>query len=357
MSRLIFYHPLPDWGGLARVYVELGKALAGRGATVAVVCPGGSSVAEGCRGLDVIPFDDRGAWLSDGNRLAGVLREFSADAVCVAHDDPHLTVAWAVRRSGRGAVLRRVPTGAEAEVSLGTRLAVRLAPTWFVHTSAAEAKASEPVSRLRGRVIADLAIDPSPLERVIAAPTPIGTSTLVVVTDPYAQRATAAALRTVATLRGRGHPVRAILVGTPHDVNEVRVHATALGLGDALTILGDPIDRAPVLAAADAVWITADRDDGGIAVLDAMALGRTPIVTRGVMAERFVTHDQTGIVVDRDDALSTAAVITLLQADASLLEQIGHAAQLSIRARRGLSASADAFMAVLNEAATARVAA
>ncbi len=357
MSRLVFFHPSPEWDGLARVYVEIGKALAARAVTVAIVCPGGSPVALGCSPLDILPFDDRGSWFSDGIRLSQTLRDFGSDAVVVAGDEAHLLAAWAVRRSGRGAVFRRMRTGVASPVTLKTRLAVRLAPTWFVHSSQGDAKASEPVKQLRGRIIADLAVDPTQFERVVAAPTPIGTSTVAIVTDPDAQRATASALRTVAAMRRHGHPLRTLLLGTPHDVNEVRVHATALGLGDTMTLLGDPIDRAPVLAAADMVWVAADHDDGGIAVLDAMSLGCTVIATRGTMAERYLKHGDTGVIVERDDALASAALITLLQADAQHMRRMGEAAQADVFARRGLSAVCESFMGVLSDAAVAQVAA
>lgn len=357
MSRLVFYHPSPEWNGLARVYLEVGKALAARGVTVAVACPPTSDVATACGMLDILPVEDRGAWHSDGVRLGNTLREYGCDAIVVAGDDAHLVAARAVRRAGRGAVFRRIRTGIATPITLRTRLAVRLAPTWFVHSSVAEARASEPRKKLRGRIVADVAIDPMQFERVIAAPTPIGTSTIAIVTDPESQRATAAALRTVASMRSHGHPLRALLLGTPHDANELRVHATALGLGDSITLLGDPIDRAPLLAAADLVWVTADHDDGGIAVLDAMALGCAVVATRGTMAERYVRNGETGIIAERDDALASAALFTLLQSDQALLAQIGTAAQADVRARRGLSAVCEAYMAVLTDAAVAQVAA
>jgi glycosyltransferase involved in cell wall biosynthesis len=357
MSRLVFYHPAPEWDGLARVYLEVGKALAARGVTVAIACPEGSDVSVACSLLEHLNVEERGARFADSARLAVTLREFVCDAIVVAGDDAHLLAAWAVRRAGRGAVFRRMRTGIASPVTVKTRIAVRLAPTWFVHSSQAEARASEPLKKLRGRMIADLAVDPLQFERVIAAPTPIGTSTVAIVTDPESQRATAAALRTVAAMRARGHPLRALLIGTPHDVNEVRVHATSLGLGDSITILGDPVDRAPLLAAADLVWVAADHDDGGIAVLDAMALGCAVVATRGTMAERYIQHGETGVIAERDDALASAALLTLLQADASHLQQMGDAAQADVRARRGLSAVADAYMTVLNDAAAAQVAA
>ena len=357
MSRIVFFHASPEWDGLARVYLEMGKALAARGVTVGIVCPPASPVAEACRALDVLPFAERGSWFADGLRLALLLREYGCDALMVADEEEHLLAAWAVRRSGRGAVLRRIRTGVAADVTFRTRLAVRLAPTWFVHSSATEAEASEPVKRLRGRLIADLAIDPAQFERTVGAPTPIGTSTIALVTDPGAQRATAAALRTIAAMRQRGHPIHTLLIGVPHDINEVRVHATALGFGDAVVFLGDPVDRGPLLAAADLVWVVADHEDGGIAVLDAMALGVPVVVTRGTMAERYVKHGDTGIIAERDDALATAALVTLMRADPVQLSRMREAAQAEVQSRRGLSAVADAIATVLQDAAVAQVAA
>jgi hypothetical protein len=357
MSCIAFFHPSPDWDGLARVYLEIGRALSARGITVGIVCPAASPVAAACTALDLLPFEMHGSLFADSNRLSQLLRQYGCEALMVAGENEHLLAALAVRRSGRGAVLRRIRTGASSDLTIRTRLAVRLAPTWFVHTSGAEAQASEPLGKLRGRVVADLAIDPAQFDRITGAPTPIGTSTIALVTDPGAIRATAAALRSIAAMRQRGHPIHTLLIGTLHDASEVRVHATSLGFGDAIAFLGDPLDRAPLLAAADLVWVVAERDDGGIAVLDAMALGVPVLVTRGTMAERYVQPGETGIVTERDDALATAALITLLRADTALLSRLSEQALAGIRSRRALSAVADTIAAVLQQAGVAQVAA
>ena len=350
MTRIVFFHPDPAWDGLARVYIELGQALLARGARVAVACPAGSSVAEGAGGLEMLPVDVRGSFFADATRLTAVLRGFRSDAIVVAGDDAHLLAATAVRRTGRGVVVRRVRTGVAAPLGFRTRLAVRFVPTWFMHSSAADAGASEPVRGLRGRFVADLAVDPAPFENVVASPTPIGTSTVAIVIDSHSRRATAAALRTVAALRARGHPMHALLIGTPHDPNEVRVHATALGLGDSVSFVGDPRDRAPLLAAADFVWVAADNDDGGLAALDAMVLARPVIVTRGTMAERYVRHGETGLVTERDDAQASAALIATVQADRTQLTRIGEEARATILASSGLNDAADAMLAALTGA-------
>jgi hypothetical protein len=81
------------------------------------------------------------------------------------------------------------------------------------------------------------------------------------------------------------------------------------------------------------------------------------IVSRGTMAERFVRHLQTGVMAERDDALASASLIAQLMANQTLLKGMGSAARDELRARRGLSATADAIMKVLREASTAQVAA
>jgi len=247
--------------------------------------------------------------------------------------------------------------GSASSLAFRTRLAVRMVRTWFVHSSAADARAAAPVKKLRGRIVADLAVDPLQFERVIAATKPLGTSTIAVVTDSSSQRATAAALRSIAAMRRRGHPIQALLLGTPDDVSEVRVHATALGLGEDLVLAGDPIDRAPLLASADIVWVTADGDDGGLAVLDAMSLGCPVIATRGTVSERYVKHGETGLLVDRDDAFASAALVTLLRSDPAQMARLREAAMAEVRARRGLSSVADAIVAALEDASVPQAAA
>ena len=111
MSRIVFYHPAPEWDGLARVYLEVGKALAARAVTVALACPEESDVAAACGVFEILPVQTRGSWFSDGIRLSATLREFVCDAIVVAGDDAQLLAAWAIRRSRRGAVFRRMRTG------------------------------------------------------------------------------------------------------------------------------------------------------------------------------------------------------------------------------------------------------
>lgn len=357
MTRVVLYHPDAHWSALARVYLEMGRALSTRGVTVAMACPAVSDVASAAMPLEILPVSPRGSWWADGTRLGQLLRDYGADAVVAADDEAQLVAAWAVRRAGRGVVIRRMREGVTVPETVSARLAVRLAPTWFMHSAEADAAVDMPVPRLRGRFAANIAIDPSAFDRVVAAPTPIGTITITLVTDPVSTRATAAALRAIAALRARGHPLRALLIGHPHDVNEVRVHATALGLGDSVTLLGDPVDRAPLLAASDLVWVTANHDDGSLATLDAMALGRPVLVTRGTTPERFVRNGQTGIVLDPDDAFASAASVTHLLGDSPYLDRLGEAARQEVRSNGAQTLLADRIVSAVKKAVSSQAAA
>jgi hypothetical protein len=356
MTRVVAVPPSGAWSVEARVLLELLRGLSRHGVGVGVAAARGTAVAQGATSM-ALPLVEHDAgdagWLRAGARLAELARANDVDAFLVADAVTQLAAARAVRSTGRGVVLRRLPTGVAQAASTRTRIATRLAPTWFVHGTAADAEASARVPAVRGRVVAPPSVDAAALRSVAPAPTPLGTRTLVLVTDRDARRATSAAIRAVAALRRRGHPWRVHVVGTPHDENEVRVHGTAVGLGDALQLLGEPVDRAPIVAGADVVWVVADHDGGGVAVLEAMALGRPVLVARGTLGERWIDHPLTGLIVERDDALGSAATLALLDEDDAVREALGAAARLDHDAQH-LTADPAAALATAIERAVGR---
>jgi glycosyltransferase involved in cell wall biosynthesis len=319
VTRLLAVFPAPAWSVEARVQLDLLVGLARRGVGVVVATPRGGTVAQAAEaaGLPVTPHEPGEAgWLRHGGLLAEAMVAHDVDALLVGDEATHLAAARAVRQAGRGVIFRRVPTGAPLARSLRTRVAARLAPTWLVHATAADAEGSARIATVRGRVVAPLGVDGVALRRVPPLAAPLGVRTLVLVVDRDARRATSAAIRAVAALRRHGHPWRVVVLGTPHDENELRVHATAVGLGDACAVVGAPPVTAALVGGADIVWVVADHDAGGVAVLEAMALGRPLLVARGTLGERFVDHPHTARVVDKDDALANAALLAALEPEA-----------------------------------------
>jgi glycosyltransferase involved in cell wall biosynthesis len=347
--HIVLYHPHAAWTGSGRVALELARGLIASGHDVRLACPGGSESgrAVAAAGVSLLHAERFGTWVAEAERLASALREQTADAVIVTDDRDQFVAAWAVRRVGYGAVLRRMRTGARTPSGLRVRVAMRMAPTWYVHTSAADARAAGPAPGARGRIVADIGVNPAAFAHVVPARVSGGGMLVALVSDTLSPTATASAIRAVASARQRGVPLRLVLLGTLADANEVRVHATAVGLGESAAIVGDPLDRAALLAAADLVWVVADHDDGAIAVLEAQALRRPVLVARGTMGERYVQHARTGMVLERDDALANAGVLAELCAQPASLAELashGHAAVLE---RKGVSASVDAVTRAL----------
>lgn len=357
MTRVVAVLPSPAWSVDARVVLELLRGLARHGLGVAVATPAQGAVAQGAArmALPVVPHDPGDAgWLRTGAALGALAREHDAAALLVADEATHLAAARGVRVAGGGIVVRRVASGAPLATSVRTRLAARLAPTWLVHATPAEAEGSARIAAVRGRVVVPLSVDTAALRAVPPLAVPLGTRALVLVTDRGARRATGAAVRAVAALRRRGHPWRVTVVGAPYDENELRVHGTAVGLGDALALAGEPVDRAALVAGADAVWVVADHDEGGVAVLEAMALGRPVLVTRGTLGERYVDHPLTGLVVERDDDLGNAALLAMLDDDDAAREALGDAARLDHDARHANADPAAPLARAIAGAASSR---
>jgi glycosyltransferase involved in cell wall biosynthesis len=111
------------------------------------------------------------------------------------------------------------------------------------------------------------------------------------------------------------HPeLRLILVGVGSTDEDLQMHVAALGLTGIVSFLGSRDDELAVLSAADLGWVIADHDTGAFAALDLMALRVPVLVTRGIIAQRYIVDGSTGILLPPADAPSIAATIASLLA-------------------------------------------
>ncbi|PWD52557.1 colanic acid biosynthesis glycosyltransferase WcaL [Serinibacter arcticus] len=148
-------------------------------------------------------------------------------------------------------------------------------------------------------------------------------------------------LHAVAILRGRGHRVRATLVGGGELEERLRATSSALGLDDVVTFTGplpqpqvrDVVGTADVLAAPCVVGSDGNADGLPTVVLEAMALG-TPCVTTGVTGlGEAVVHESTGLVVDQHDPTGLAEAVARLDADPALARSLATAARALVQDR------------------------
>ena len=333
--RVLFFHTGREWSGEARVFAAAGRALMSRGYQVTYACPA-ESVAErraAEEGLEAVPMDLDGPWLMQAHRLKQVLLDYFVEVVYVHSEREQLIASAAVRLAERGAVVRRTPIGGHLVTSRGARFAMRLAATGFVFTSAAELQSAVlPTRRALEPVIADLGVDVARYDAVrpAAAQSLGGAGTgrvLVCVYEPSARMRIATVLRTVAMLAPRHPDLRLVIVGRGADHEDLRMHAAALGITNAVKLLGERDDQLSVLRSADIGWVAADHDDAAFGALDFMALRVPVLADRGSVVQRYVADGITGILLPPGDVPTTAATVASFLAhddDRTAMGNAGH---------------------------------
>jgi glycosyltransferase involved in cell wall biosynthesis len=134
-------------------------------------------------------------------------------------------------------------------------------------------------------------------------------------------------LRAAVLVRESLPDVRFLLVGHGPLEAQMRAEAARLGLDDTVIFAGFRED-VPRLAAALDVFALSSRHEGlSIALMEAMALGKPPVVTSVGGLPELVTHDRDGLLVPPGDPGALAAgIVTVLQ-DRALAGRLGEAAR------------------------------
>ena len=336
--RVLFFHAGREWSGEARVFAVAGRALMSRGYQVTYACRAESLVEQRVtdEGLEAVPMDLDGPWLAQAHRLKQVLLDYFVEVVYVHDEREQLIASAAVRLAERGAVVRRTPAGGRLVTSRGARLAMRLAATGFVFTSTGELQSAVlPTKRALEPVVAELGVDVARYDAVRAAsPQSLGSvgpgHVVVCVYEPSARVRVATVLRTVAMLAPRHPDLRLVIVGRGADHEYLRMHAAALGITNAVKLLGERDDQLSVLRAADIGWIAADCDDAAYGALDFMAL-RVPVVAeRGTVVQRYVADGITGLLLPPGDVPATAATVAAFLAHDEERAAMGNAGHVRV---------------------------
>jgi len=355
--RVLFYCGSPEWSGSARVFAEAGRALRARGYQVVYVCAPESAVEQQAAsyGLEVVPVETDGSWMAASVRLREVLLERFAEAVFVHTEREHLVAAWAVRLAERGAVVRRTPAGMRFEAGPASRVATWLAASGFIFTSAGERQAAPPLRGAVAPLVADLGIDVTRYDDVRSA-TPQSTGVgpagrlLVCVCDAAARARAATVLRTVALLAPRHPELRLALLGPGSDVEDLRMHAAALGISRIVGHLGERDDHLAVLRVAHVGWVVADHDTAAYGALDLMALRKPVLVERGTVAQRYVADRITGIHLPPGDAPAAAAELAAVLAHDEGREAMGQAGRTRAARDFGEAAMVDCLERAITSA-------
>ncbi len=145
--------------------------------------------------------------------------------------------------------------------------------------------------------------------------------------DP--QKGLPALLHAFSKLTRRWPRAALLIAGAGPEREALERLAVKLGIADRIHMLGFQQDVRPVLAALD-VFVLPSRWEGfGLATLEAMAAGLPVVVTDVPGSRDLVQHEQTGLVVPRNDSDALAQAVARCLSQAELRAQLGHRARIA----------------------------
>jgi glycosyltransferase involved in cell wall biosynthesis len=121
--------------------------------------------------------------------------------------------------------------------------------------------------------------------------------------------------------------VRFLLVGQGPLEAQTRRQAEQLGLGDTVVFAGFREDVPRLIAAVDLFALSSLHEGLSIALLEAMALGKPPVVTRVGGLPELIEHRRHGLLVPPADPSALAAGIVAMLQDPDLRARLGQAAR------------------------------
>ena len=334
--RALFYVGEQRWNGCARAFVAAARGLASRGHQVTLVAPGGSTAARRAEalGVDTVPVDPEASAAGDTWGLRRVLQERFVEVAFVHGDREQLVVSTAMRLAERGAVIRRVPAFLTPAFLRSGKLAMRIASAGLLFTTQEEmnqAVSSPAIASLPlAPMVAPLGVDAAAYDSL--RPVARGTlnvspqSLLIVCAYEHSARLRlATAMRTLALLLPLHPEIHLAVLGPGSLDDDLKMHAAALGVSNAVTFLGQRTDDLAVLRAADAGWVVAGGDDGAFAFLDLMAM-RTPVLAdRSPLSQHYVADGISGLLLSPGAPSHTAAAVAPFVVHQNLRSAMGNA--------------------------------
>ncbi len=332
--KYLFLHSGREWSGTARTFAAAAHALARRGHSVTFAAEPDSTVervvsetatARERSLLDVEPMELGGTWLGAARRLARLARRQKSDVVFVHTDREHLVAAVAFRLGSRARVVRRIRAGRGSGIDRTGRIAARIAPTCYLFASAADAESAHIPRHAVGRIVAKMGVSEAVPQN--AGDLAGDDVNIVCIHDASSRSRAAAAIRTVAMLAPRHPGLRLIVIGEGAYDDDLKMQAAALNALPLVTFLGDRADQIQIMRTARLGWVVADSDTAVFGILDFMSLGIPVLAPENSVAQDYVLHDITGMLVPSDDANLTAADAAELLTSDSRREAMGAAAR------------------------------
>ena len=153
----------------------------------------------------------------------------------------------------------------------------------------------------------------------------------------------------VASLRARGIPARALLIGDGPMRPAIEARARDLGVAADVLIAGFHQDVRPLLAASDVVALPSiSVETFSLAALEAMALGRPVVLSEIGGAAEMVRPGENGFLFPAHDTPALVESLAAL-ADPAARERMGAAARATVEARFSERAMVDRYEGLLQQ--------
>lgn len=326
--RLLFVHAAGSWTGASRVFATVAHALAARGHETAVAAPDGSAMARivprSAAKLFTLPTERRAR--ADAAQVREVIEEHRSETVFVHSEAEHVMAAQALKKVGRGALVRRIGAGGVLEVTARTLRAEAAWPTRYLYTSEAPT-ASASRAGLPAAVRVELGVE---LPEVPPPPARDPYAVVACIAASEAIRRATQVVRAVALLAERHTQLRLRVIGSVAADPDLHVLATALGLAGRVDWFPQGSRAVDVLDGVGAGWVVADGDDAGLGVLHLMAHGIVPLAERTPVTARYLTDGIHGVLMSSLHPPTMAAETTVLLADAPRRATMGSAGRARV---------------------------
>jgi hypothetical protein len=327
-ERIAFLHFDPSWSGRTQVFATVAHELGARGYDATLIVPADSEVAALVQrsNAEILPVAPSGfPWMRDA-RLRKAIGDRAFDTFFVHSPAEQLAAAAIVRRSGHGAVVRRLGAGEVLDHERMPAGADRIAATRYLYTSesppSGHAAPSRRLSPLRAELGVTIPLKPA---AELSSGAPDETWWLACIATREAIRRATNVVRAAAFLAQRQPKLRIRVIGSAASDPDFRVLAGALGLGKRVDWVPHPPSLAHALRGVAVGWVIADGDDAGLGVLHLMANSVVVLAERSTVASHYVADGIHGALVRQLDPPVMAAETSVLLADVDRRRAMGAA--------------------------------
>ena len=160
----------------------------------------------------------------------------------------------------------------------------------------------------------------------------------------------ATVFRTLALLAPRHNNLHAVVIGPGSAEDDVRMHASALGVSPAVSFLGEIDEPIRAFRAADAGWVVSNGDVAAFAALDFMALRVPVIAERSPLTQHYVADGINGLLLAPGDASFTASEVAEFLTTTDKRIAMGNAGRTRVQRDFSLGAMIDGFEKAVNAA-------